>query len=150
MGMGEDGFILLSFFLGLFMLKMYERHNQDLILSYKSFSKWRKFIIFALLGRILTTKSQCGALYPILLRWRWPAYCICSSWWWKSSCLGRTDGSLGTERLQQNFWFITYWLQSRWQFLLYSGKFVQTAYWPRLEQEVSTLFWTCDKWGSLD
>lgn len=37
--MGEDGFILLSFFLGVFMLKMYERHKQDLILSYKSFSK---------------------------------------------------------------------------------------------------------------
>ena len=39
MGMGEDGFILLSFYLGLFMLKMYEIHKQDLILSYKSFSK---------------------------------------------------------------------------------------------------------------
>lgn len=37
--MGEDGFILLSFYLGVFMLKMYEIHNQDLILSYKSFSK---------------------------------------------------------------------------------------------------------------
>ena len=30
---------ILSFFLGVFMLKMYERHNQDLILSYKFFSK---------------------------------------------------------------------------------------------------------------
>lgn len=39
MGMGEDGFLLLSFYLGVFMLKMYERHNLDLILSYKFFSK---------------------------------------------------------------------------------------------------------------
>lgn len=39
MGMGEDGFLLLSFYLGVFMLKMYEIHKQDLILSYKSFSK---------------------------------------------------------------------------------------------------------------
>lgn len=51
-GWGKMVSFFCRFFLGLFMLKMYERHKQDLILSYKSFSKWRKFIIFALLGRI--------------------------------------------------------------------------------------------------